>query len=35
LLLRRIYLKQEEKRRQVNGVGESPMERKLDGRLAS
>jgi hypothetical protein len=35
LLLRRIYLKREEKRRQINRVGEIPRERKLDGRLDS
>ena len=35
LLLRRIYLKREGRRRPINGAGEIAMERKLDGRLAS
>jgi hypothetical protein len=35
LLLRRIYLKQEARRRQINSVGEIPRERKLEGRLDS
>jgi hypothetical protein len=34
LLLRRIYLKREEKRRPVNGTGEIAIERKLGRRLA-
>jgi hypothetical protein len=34
LLLRRIYLKREEMRRPVDGMGEIAMQRKADGRLA-
>jgi hypothetical protein len=35
LLMRRIYLKQEARRRPVDGMSEIVMQRKLDGRLDS